>query len=178
MRNKLLGIKRTPRIIKICLLCGKSFETLNTKRIFCSTQCSNQHKKIPEQRIAQSLRMKGIKHKCGHKTGGYRIGSTRAKGCWYQSPIAGKVYLDSSWELKYAEWLDSQGINWKRNIMKFPYQYEDKVHYYIPDFYLLDAKQYIQIKGYKTEKDLAKWQFFPHKLTVLMKSELKMLQIL
>lgn len=178
IRSKLLGKQYVTRMLKTCLLCGKSFKTLKNTQLFCSKSCSLEHKRTPEQRIKQSIRMTGIKHKFGHKTGGYRIGSTWSKGCWYQSPIAGNVYLDSSWELKYAKWLDYNQISWKRNTTRFHYQYENKSHYYIPDFYIIDTQQYVQIKGYKTKRDLAKWEYFPHKLNVLMKQELESLKIL
>jgi hypothetical protein len=108
--------------------------------------------------------------------GGRRNGSGRGKKCWYESKIAGKVFLDSSYELEYAKYLDKININWKRNWIKFPYIDEkNKLRYYIPDFYLIDIDEYIEIKGYETEKDKLKWASFPYKLTVLKYKELKCL---
>ena len=43
----------------------------------------------------------------------------------------------------------------------FLYNFEGVVHRYTPDFYLTDLKQYVEIKGYKTAKDQAKWDQFP-----------------
>lgn len=136
---------------------------LHTKRL--GKKLSTKTKKL----ISQNL--KG-------KTGGYRVGGGRGKGCWYDSPIAGKVYLDSSWELAYVKWLDEKGVLWKRNRIKFPYYFEGKQRHYIPDFYLLGDNKYIEIKGYKTDKDEAKWSSFPYKLDVLMESELKSIGII
>jgi hypothetical protein len=54
-----------------------------------------------------------------------------------------------------------------------------KSHRYFPDFYLPETEEYIEIKGYKTERDEAKWKYFPKdkKLTILFGTELKELGI-
>lgn len=69
-------------------------------------------------------------------------------------------------------------ILWKRNLIKFPYNWESSIHYYYPDFYLIESDEYVEIKGYKTDKDLAKWNDFPYKLTVLFGEDLKNLGLL
>lgn len=127
--------------------------------------------KLRRQHLSETRKRLGL-------TGGYRIGSGRSKGSWYQSPIAGRVYLDSTWQLAYARWLDQNKVLWRRNKIKFPYKYEGIDCYYIPDFYLEEADQYIQIKGYETQRDRAKWKYFPYKLKVLKKTELKQMLII
>jgi len=107
------------------------------------------------------------------KLGGYVKGSGRGKKTWYMSKIAGRVFLDSSYELAYVSWLDEQEKPWKRNLIKFPYYWEGEVRYYIPDFYLIDEDIYVEIKGYETEKDKAKWSAFPFKLKVLKRKDLR-----
>lgn len=105
--------------------------------------------------------------------GGYVEGSGRGKKTWYESSIAGKVFLDSSYELRYAQYLDSQNINWLKNSKKFPYYDEQgKMRNYIPDFFLVDHNEYIEIKGYKTIRDDYKWSQFPHTLKVLFEKDL------
>jgi len=48
--------------------------------------------------------------------------------------------MASSYELRYAKWLDENNIRWKRNLIKFPYKWQDgSLHYYTPDFYLDDT---------------------------------------
>jgi len=111
------------------------------------------------------------------KAGGLRQGSGRGKKCWYESEIAGRVFLDSTWELAYAKYLDANKIQWKRNWIKFPYQRNEKIHYYIPDFYLINSKEYIEVKGYEREEDKLKWEAFPYKLKVLKYEELSALGI-
>lgn len=106
------------------------------------------------------------------KSGGLREGSGRGKKQWYESPIAGKVYVRSSYELEYVKWLDENNIQWKGNLIKFPYEFEEKLRYYYPDFYLIESEEYVEIKGYKTKQDEAKWKDFPYKLKVLFKGDL------
>ena len=107
-----------------------------------------------------------------------------AKGEWHTS-LAKRMHYDykgidlhGKWELKYATWLDSQNIKWIRCKESFEYNFENKVRHYTPDFYLTDSDTYIEIKGFKTEKDDAKWKQFSKKLIVLTKAELKELGII
>lgn len=112
------------------------------------------------------------------KAGGLREGSGRGVKQWYESAIAGRVYLRSTYELEYVKWLDKNNIIWKANLTKFPFIWEEKTRYYYPDFYLIDEECYVEIKGYETSKDIAKWRDFPYKLKVLKLEDLKKLGLL
>lgn len=99
-------------------------------------------------------------------------------GEWHTS-LASKMYktyageiFHGSWEVAYAKFLDSVGTSWDRNTRSFSYEFEGKQRRYTPDFYLPLEDVYVEIKGYKTEKDDAKWKQFPERLVVLMKEEL------
>lgn len=72
-----------------------------------------------------------------------------------------------SWEVKFAEWLDKNEIKWERVKISFKYQFKDKIKRYTPDFYLPEYDTYIEVKGYPTEKDFAKWEQFPKTLAIL-----------
>lgn len=107
------------------------------------------------------------------------------EGTWHTS-LAKHMHIDyngvdlhGSWELAYAKYLDANNIRWLRNKDSFAYVYDGKERKYTPDFYLIESDVYIEIKGYKTKKDEAKWNQFPkhRKLIVLMKEELKQLDI-
>lgn len=89
------------------------------------------------------------------------------------------IAFHSSWEIKYAQWLDINNIQWVRNKDSFLYEWEGKTKRYLPDFYLPDTNEYVEIKGRKMPIDEAKWSQFPSdkKLTVLMKLELNKLGI-
>lgn len=54
----------------------------------------------------------------------------------------------------------------------FEYNWNEAVHKYFPDFYLIDSNTYIEVKGYKTERDEAKWKNFPEKLIILQENEI------
>lgn len=127
---------------------------------------------LRRQRISETM-------KKNPKAGGLRKGSGRGKKCWYESPIAGRVYLRSTYELEYCKYLDSQKIPWKQNTEGFEYQFEGKVHKYFPDFIILTEQPlYIEIKGFKRKNDEAKWKSFPHKLEILYYNDLQKLGIL
>lgn len=105
------------------------------------------------------------------------------EGKWHTS-LAKKMHynyngqdLHGTWELKYVQWLDGQNISWVRCKERFEYTFENKKRFYTPDFYLPNEDLYIEIKGFKTKKDEAKWLYFPKKLKVLMKQDLLNLNI-
>ena len=87
-------------------------------------------------------------------------------GTWHSSFSKTHTYiykgvkLMGTWELKFAMYLDSKSIKWSRPVNRIPYIFENKNHYYTPDFYLSDYDLYIEIKGMPTEKDFAKWREF------------------
>lgn len=153
-------------ISRPCVICGGNFE---------SWPSEISHKQTCGIAVCKSIhRSNVLKGKCG----GYRHGSNRYKHQWYTSPSAGKVYLDSSWEVAFAKHLDEQRIQWIRNEEKFSYLWEGKTLNYIPDFYIVDENEFVEIKGYVTEKDKVKWKYFPKKLRIIGRSELKQLGII
>ena len=174
-------------------------EKFNTKNNIGHSAWNKGLTKETDPRVAKCGKTYSKNHSLGlHKT--YENGSKRPEvkekisrsclkrsqeGTWYTS-LAKDMHiqykgedLHGSWELKYAQYLDSKNIVWLRNKERFLYVYKDKQHYYTPDFYLPDANEYIEIKGYKTGKDYAKWKQFPKdkKLTVLAEKELLSLGI-
>lgn len=102
------------------------------------------------------------------------------RGEWHTSLAKNHHYsykgadLHCKWELLYAQWLDDNHITWERTKDRFEYYYKEKLHYYTPDFYLSATDEYVEIKGYVTGKDYAKWRQFPKnlKLTVLKQKQL------
>lgn len=97
----------------------------------------------------------------------------RSKKYSYHSPIAGSIRVDGTWELKVAEHLDKIGVRWVRNKKRFDYVRPDgKNATYQPDFFVEDWNTFIEVKGYETELDRAKWSQFNEKLIVIKKKEL------
>lgn len=108
------------------------------------------------------------------------INNKVTNGTWHASLARNMHYtyrgidLHGMWEVRFAEWLDTNNIEWRRPSENFPYTFDGVLHQYTPDFYLIDSKTYIEIKGYKTNKDQAKWDQFPADkiLKVLMAEDL------
>jgi hypothetical protein len=100
----------------------------------------------------------------------------RCKKIEYCSTIAGIVFLDGSWELLAAKYLDLIGVRWQRNTKRFPYiNLEDKISYYTPDFYVEDWQKYLEIKGYETKLDICKWSQFNHPLIIWRQADIKLI---
>tara|TARA_Y100000310_G_scaffold340961_1_gene438532 strand:- start:6726 stop:7244 length:519 start_codon:yes stop_codon:yes gene_type:complete len=66
-----------------------------------------------------------------------------------------KISKDETIEV--AKYFDAQGHIWKRNKNRFSYFYDGKDRFYTPDFYLPKENLYVEVKGYRTSKDVAKW---------------------
>ena len=84
--------------------------------------------------------------------------------------------LNGSWELEVAKWLDGVGITWTNIIdTPFKYQWQGKLHYYFPDFYLPEKDLYIEVKGYERDRDREKWKVVPN-LLVIKAKEIQQIQ--
>ena len=89
------------------------------------------------------------------------------------------IWMRSSYEMKYAKYLDNQGIKWL---------YESKTFdlgntTYTPDFYLPNKNQYIEIKGYwrkgiKEKFNLFKILYPQINIKIIMKEDLINLGVL
>lgn len=77
-----------------------------------------------------------------------------------------------NWELKFYKYCKSNHIKCERLSQSFPYNWKKSSHSYFPDFYLPEYDVWVEVKGYKTERDDAKWSQFPFKHVVIMKNEI------
>ena len=66
------------------------------------------------------------------------------------------IYMRSSWEIKYAKYLDKKKIKWSYE----PDVFDVDDTTYTPDFYLPKLKTYIEIKGWLKIKDKKKMNMF------------------
>lgn len=73
---------------------------------------------------------------------------------WHESPIAGKVFLESKWELKIAQELDQHNVEWSRpNYLTWEDQMGKEKRYFA-DFYLPQFDLYLEPKNpYLVKKD-------------------------
>jgi len=81
--------------------------------------------------------------------------------------------FQGTWELEFFKFCERKNIRCRRNRESFPYFWKEKTHYYYPDFYLIDFNVFVEIKGYETDRDIAKQRDFPvnKKLLILRKKE-------
>jgi hypothetical protein len=149
---------------------GKTKESNSGLAIMANKNKGKHHDWTIEQRKEQSIRLTG-------KTGGYRENSNRWKGLYTdQNNI--KVWLDSTYELRFVNLLNSVDIQWIRNYQKFQYSYNGHTYNYIPDFYLPALDIWVEVKGWSKEKDLAKWNAFPYRLIIIKKLKLEKLELI
>lgn len=135
-----------------------------------STGVASTPEKESERRRKQS---EAIKRRYAE---GWMPKAGRCKKIRYTSPVAGEVLLDGSWELCVAEFLDNYQVEWKRNKNRFAYFFDGKDRFYTPDFYLVIEETYLEVKGYETDKDRAKWEQFPHRIKILKRKEINLIK--
>jgi hypothetical protein len=81
-----------------------------------------------------------------------RLGNKSRSGQIFSS----EERMKSSWEVRFAEWCDKNGIKWK---------YEPKIFYlesgaYIPDFELVELGKWVEVKGELRKKSADKMNDF------------------
>lgn len=84
--------------------------------------------------------------------------------------------FDGGWELKFYEWCIDNNIKIYDNTKFFPYIWNEQNHLYNPDFYLPEYDVYVEVKGYYDDRDIAKWEHFTEKLSVLEKDKIKLIE--
>lgn len=85
------------------------------------------------------------------------------------------ITLDSSWELIVAKFFDENGYEWIRPNIGFPYKWNNDTHIYYPDFYLPKFDLYVEVKGYKRNRDIYKWKSVPNLVVIDKKDIFKIL---
>lgn len=76
------------------------------------------------------------------------------RGGHVESPAQGRVWMRSSWEIEYANYLTEQGVQWLYEPRCFDL---GNGRTYRPDFYLPDVDEWHEVKGYLTPLDKAKF---------------------
>ena len=80
--------------------------------------------------------------------------------------------FQGKWELYFFEWCLAHGITIQRVTQSFDYEWNGRRRYF-PDFFLPTLDCYVEVKGYETDRDNAKWQAFPHKLLVIRREQIE-----
>jgi hypothetical protein len=157
IRKKLTKDKK---IVK-CEKCDINFETVNTKRKYCSVTCKNSigwdnHKKVDWSFVNKKSYKEGRNYVAG--------GTTK----WFEVECSkGLIKVQGSYEVRTCKILDKwtkEGIikDWEYSKDRFNYiGIDNKEHTYITDFKVYnndDTFYYLEIKGYIKENDELKWE--------------------
>lgn len=123
-----------PRLIRICLTCGKSFETPRWQNHkYCSVTCSI--------------------HDIGSRTTSPK--AARGKS-GIREDIDPMIYFYSRWEANFARVLNSLGIHWEFQ----PKTFDLLTQKYTPDFYLPEHDLFVEIKNFLSDFSLKRDQKF------------------
>jgi hypothetical protein len=82
-----------------------------------------------------------------------------------------KLLFQGKWELYFYQWCKRNNVNIGKCNEWFEYEWNGKRKYF-PDFILPDYETYVEVKGYKTERDTAKWDQFKKKLLIVDKKDI------
>ena len=119
----------------------------------------------PEYRKKLSESMKRAVEKFPESYGVSNRGRTRkieAHGLSFQG----------KWELDFFDYCLQNRIEVRRCTEGFQYEWNGSRKYF-PDFFLPKFQTYIEIKGYETARDLAKWKNFPSKIKVIRRKQIE-----
>ena len=82
------------------------------------------------------------------------------------------IKFQGRWELDFYIWAKKEGLDPQRNTQGFAYTWNGERTYF-PDFYIACLDAYIEIKGYETDRDQAKWHQFPKKLLIIKEQQIR-----
>lgn len=153
--------KDDPRIAKYANTCRENYKSGKNKSWIAGlTKETDERLLKTSQKISKTTKERA-------KEGTWHLSFSKSRIIEYNG-----VKFLGSWEVKFAQYLDSKNIKWERPKKSFNYIFESSNHSYLPDFYLPDYDLYIEIKGYPTKKDFAKWELFPEKLDIYFGDDL------
>jgi hypothetical protein len=137
----------------------------------CRMCGSQQHTFQQHQQRVSAARRKSKKWKASILAANARRKNTVARFGQFYFGIDAKVWMRSSWEVKFADWLDRHGIEWQYEPKKFPVgrgAWRGKS--YTPDFYLPRWRLWIEIKGWLRKSDEQRLQVFISKYPEVVKN--------
>ena len=120
------------------------------------------HTEATKQKISKSMKivvMNNPESYCGSNRG-------RSKQI-----IVDEIKFTGQWEVDFYLWAKKNNLNAVRVTTPFKYFWKGERNYF-PDFYIESLDLYVEIKGYETDRDRAKWEQFPKKLKILKKNEI------
>lgn len=149
-----------------CISCGKIFTTcgadFHTKyRKYCGRKCQATQPRQPHSAETKAKLSKAASLQCKNY-----------KGKFVYNGLKGLIYMKSGWEIKYAIYLDSKGIEWEYE----PVFILSNGTNYLPDFKLGDGT-IVEIKGYFRPDAIVKWNLFCKEYSTLHKELLTKVEL-
>jgi len=81
------------------------------------------------------------------------------------------IKFQGKWELEFYQYCKDNNIRIERSNEWFEYEWNGTRKYF-PDFFLPDLELYVEVKGYETDRDRAKWRDFPKPLKIIRKQDI------
>ncbi len=173
-----------------CEFCNKVHHTkssLNNHRIRCPKNPNRKHEKLTDEgreRIRTATRNKSQKQwadpefRKRHQKSMQKAVKNNPES--YTSSNRGRtkqieydgIKFQGQWELDFYKWAKEQGLNPQRPNKGFPYHWNGDRTYF-PDFYIGSMSTYVEVKGYETDRDRAKWDQFPERLIIIKEQQIK-----
>lgn len=152
-------VKKEPIQARPCLHCSVSFKPKNREGMYCSCKCMGAAKRVYEEKpcvncgtpyMPSKPTMKYCSHECSQED--YKNVPLHVRPYWHAG-----VNMRSTWEVKFAEHLDSQGVSWSYEPTFFKVLDGKR---YAPDFYVPERGVYYEIKGWMDSRSSEKIQAF------------------
>lgn len=89
--------------------------------------------------------------------------------------IVDGIKFHGQWEVDFYKWAKEKGLSPTRPTTGFEYKWNGKRTYF-PDFYIESMDMYVEVKGYETERDRAKWLQFKGKLRIIKEEDIKQIR--
>lgn len=129
-----------------------------------STRSNKERWSLEENRKKQSESMKKAVEKHPESYTSSNRGRTK-------QIIVDGIKFQGKWELEFYQYCKSNNIEIERSNEWFEYEWNG-IRKYFPDFYLKEKNLYIEVKGYETDRDKAKWSAFPKMLRIIRKEDI------
>lgn len=160
---------------KPCQFCGREFKFLGNHSKYCKL---NENREIfpEERRRAVQEATTGVKWsktaKEKHKIRMQQAvldhpASYSGYNRWKRRAVKyGGHLFHSAWEVRAVKYFENAGIDVRPNQKAFNYEWKGSRRY-TPDLYLPRYKTFVEVKGWRTERDECKWRDFPGRLLVV-----------
>ena len=89
--------------------------------------------------------------------------------------IYNNIKFQGQWELDFYMWCETNSVFVIRSPNWFNYTW-GRNRKYNPDFYIPSLDLYVEVKGYETDQDRAKWNQFPCNLSVIRQNEIMLIR--